>query len=387
MPIERNIKLFYFYNCFSWMIFSYPIMVLYFNQIVDSYVLAMSLFAVQTLTRACTEIPIGLVSDKVGRKKIMVFGIFAWLFSFVLYTLANNYSFLFVGSVLYGMGYAARGSNDALLYDTMRQLKRKKEFYDVFGRGKAYLQFGLAVGSLVGALFAFYSMHLTLVMTLIPLSIAAMLSLMITEPDVAEKNGLSPFSHVCVAIKNLIGNKRLRYMAMAQTFQYGLNEAAFDFKSVFIKNFVPVWSLGIFRALGHFCDSLGSYLSRFVIRKFGQDKVAIVSYLADIANVLSVLANSILTPFIRLFAPFTTGTARPAVHSIIQNELSNTERATTLSLISITSALFYSVCALVIGYVAEISSPYWALLIAYSLSVMSTGFAYLSVKSPAKEEQ
>lgn len=384
MKIQRNIRLIYWFNFSSWFIFCYPILILFFNQIVNNYTIAMSLFAVQTIVRSCLEIPIGIISDKVGRKNIMVAGAFSWVISFSIYAFANSYMTLLIGAVFYGLSWAlSSGNNDSILYDTLRELKRKEDYHKIYSKSFSYLQLGLALGSLIGSILAIYSLRLVVIMSILPLIIGFIISLFIIEPSIKNKNELALTGHLLSSIKNIIKNKRLRYMALANSLHYAFNEAAFDFNSVFIKQFVPIWSLGIFRAMGHFANSLGAHLSNFFAKKLGLNKIAVIGYIGDnISNILSILANGILTPFIRLFAPLVGGIGNPAANTIIQDEINNSERATTLSVISILDSIFYSLCALLVGYIAEITSPYIALIVAYTMALISNYFSILSVNSP-----
>lgn len=170
-------------------------------------------------------------------------------------------------------------------------------------------------------------------------------------------------SFILDAIKYLLKHKRLRIISLAETWHYGLNEAAFDFNSVFFKQFVPEWSLGIFRSIGHFANSVGNYFS-FLSAKRWSLKFTILfgAFCDNLNNIISVLAASVWSPIIKIVSTFCSGLKEPAQDTLIQNDCSAQERATILSIISLIGSLFYSLCAILIGILADITSPYTAML-------------------------
>lgn len=384
--IKKNVKLLYWYNFFSWFLFAYPVLILFFNEVLDNYTLSMSLFAIQTIACSFFEIPSGMLSDKLGRKKIMIISSIFWLLSFIFYASANGYLMLVVGSILYGLGNAfSSGNDDALLFDTLRDIKAEKKYHKIYSKIFSYSQFGLALASLIGGVIAFYSLRFAVVLSIIPFVIIVIISFMVKEPKVVRQNNFNYKKHFILSLRNLWRNKRLRYISLANSLHYGLNEAAFDFNSIFIKQFVPIWSLGVFRAMGHSINSLGAVFSCYFSKRIGLEKVAVYGYFGDnIANILSVLSANVLTPFIRLFAPLFGGIGNPAANVIMQEEIKNKQRATTLSNISILGSIFYSVFAIFVGALADIFSPYWAMLAAYTLALLSNFFAYISIKFPSK---
>lgn len=136
-------------------------------------------------------------------------------------------------------------------------------------------------------------------------------------------------------------HRGLKYITLAETLNYGLNEAAFDFNSVFFKQFVPEWSLGIFRAINHFANSAANYLSCYVSKKISLKMTIILGvFLDNFVNTTSVLVASILSPVIKIMAAFSNGLKDPALDSLIKNDCSEQQRATIISVISLLQCLF-----------------------------------------------
>jgi len=71
--IRRNLILFKLTQFLSGLWFLASLAIVYFETITKSYALAMAVFAVVSLSTTLLEIPAGLISDKIGRRKTLLF--------------------------------------------------------------------------------------------------------------------------------------------------------------------------------------------------------------------------------------------------------------------------------------------------------------------------
>lgn len=101
--IRRNILLFKITQFLGGLWFLAPLAIVYFETITQSYAVAMSVFAVSSLSTTFMEIPAGLFSDKIGRRKTLLFSPLLICLAFLLWALAGNFhcsSLLFIGAFL-----------------------------------------------------------------------------------------------------------------------------------------------------------------------------------------------------------------------------------------------------------------------------------------------
>ncbi len=265
--IENNIKYLHWYSFWENFILFYPVKILFFAEVCGNLVQAMSLFAIQNISITLLEIPTGCLSDKWGRKLVCRAGAAVMLLSFILYAFAGSYLVLAIASVLNGLSWAlASGNNRALLYDSMVQIGRKKDYHKEVSKNISLEQLSLAISSLLGMFFVFISLRAVMLASIVPAIVAFAITLKLEEVKKSYDDKNTSLIHIFNSIKHLLKHKRLRGIALAETLHYGLNEAAFDFNGVFFKQFVPEWSLGIFRSIGHFANSLGNYLSFFAAK-------------------------------------------------------------------------------------------------------------------------
>lgn len=315
-------------------------------------------------------------------------GSFCLFLSSVSYAIAPAYFLLVVGAIFAGVNKAlASGNDETLLYETMAQIGRKKDYLQVLARMKALGQFGLCIGAAIGGLICLISLKAVMYVTILPMGLAFIISLFLLEPIQIEKPNKSMKLHIGESFKFLIKNKRLCFLTLGEACHYGLSEAAFNFNPAFFKLFVPVWTLGIFRSLGHLCGTLGCYFSYPFSRKFGIEKTFLYSaFLNNIINIISVLVASFLSPVVKLGSSFANSMKDPPTNTLMQNEIPNTKRATVLSFGSLLNSLVFSICTVFVGVLADKFSPYWAMLIAYTLALISNLLFVKALSFSAKKE-
>ncbi len=116
LPNLRILRQFNFLFGFS--LFS-PLAVIYYAQVSGSYTLGTSIFGLITLSTAVFEVPTGVLSDRIGRKQIIIFGSITRVIAYMAYALGFSYLWLVIGALFEGLAHALfSGNNDAFLYDT-----------------------------------------------------------------------------------------------------------------------------------------------------------------------------------------------------------------------------------------------------------------------------
>ena len=117
--LPRNVRLLAWFNFFSDFRPYGPIAILYFVQVSGSYALGMSVWSVASLAQSLFEVPTGVFSDMIGRKKTMMCGAVASVLSLFMYAIGGSYIALLAGGVFEGLARAFySGNNDAFLHDT-----------------------------------------------------------------------------------------------------------------------------------------------------------------------------------------------------------------------------------------------------------------------------
>src|SRR5215211_3493333 len=105
-PVSRNITLLGWFNFWAEFRPYGPIAILYYAQVSGSYALAMSVFSVAQLAQSVFEVPTGVYSDMIGRKRTVIYGAVAGVFALSFYAFGGSYFGLIVGAIFEGLGRA-----------------------------------------------------------------------------------------------------------------------------------------------------------------------------------------------------------------------------------------------------------------------------------------
>ena len=158
--IRRNLTLFKWDNFLGGLWPLSTLSIVYFSEITQSYALAMAVFSISSLVTTFMEIPVGIFSDKMGRRKTLLCSPILVFLTFLCWALAGQFScawLLFVGAICWGTsGAIASGTVDALVYETMEELKQKDNFNIQYAQNGGWNQIGLALSAVSAAVITYF---------------------------------------------------------------------------------------------------------------------------------------------------------------------------------------------------------------------------------------
>jgi len=362
--IRRNIRLLAVHNFLTDFKFHSAVLVIYFAQVTGSFTLAMSLFSVIMISGALFEVPTGMFSDRIGRKKTVIFGAVSACLSAVFYAVGGSYWMLFTGALLEGLQRAwYSGNNDALLYESLEQSGKEETFAHYLGKTSAMFQLALMIGAVVGSVVAEFSFPLIMWLSVIPQVGAFIVSLHLTEPSVITRGKSNVFSHLSVSALRIWNNGRLRLLSLQDILRFGMGESSFQFNAAFIQTLWPVWAIGISRLLSYGGAFISYWNSSKIIRRIGEHNVLMLAnFLTRTVNFVAYGFPSVISPVLMGMTSLTYGASEISKTTLMQKEFSGTERATLASLNSFFGHIFYGIFSPFLGYVADSAGPAKALI-------------------------
>ncbi len=377
--MERNIKPLSLFNFFTDFKFHSAILVIYFARVTGSYALAMSLFSAVMVSSAIFEVPTGIFSDIVGRKKTVMLGAISATLSAVLYAAGHSYWTLFIGAVLEGLSRAwYSGNNDALLYDSVTQSAHKESFAHHLGKTSSMFQLALMIGAVSGSIMAQWSFSLIMWLSVIPQLICLGISFSLENPERFTKGKANIFSHIKISAFHLWNNKRLKLLSMSDILGFGIGEASFHFNAAFIGTVWPIWAIGFSRMLSYGGAFISYWHSSRFIRKIGEHNILIIANIyTRIANFVAYGFPTLLSPILMASSSIWYGVNQVSRNSLMQKEYTQEQRATLSSMTSFFGNLFYGAFAPIIGTVADAYGPAKALLVA---QVAMLSVLYINVR-------
>lgn len=366
MPIEKNIKLLSWLNFCTDFVFFAPVAILYFAQITGSYALGMSIFSLAYVSSAIFEVPTGLISDLVGRKKTTIFGAASSVLCVTLYAVGGSYWWLAAGALLQGLSRAFySGNNDALLHDTLRETGKADEYHAYLGRTSSMFQVALAIAAVSGSIMASRSFALVMWASVIPQLGALLISMQLIEPKKISQESGNIFAHLRESLKQFRSNYPLRLLTGASAFSFSIGESTFFLRSVFVSTLWPLWAIGFSYFLSHVGAALSFFNSGKIIDKYGALKLLNIEIVFNrVVNFTALLFPSILSPALMGSTSLTYGVGTVSMNSLLQKEFTQAQRATLSSLNAFIGSIAFGICSVVLGAVADRFDARTAMIIA-----------------------
>ena len=378
-PTRRNVRLLGWFNfCNDFRIYG-PVMVVYFAQVTGSYADAVLILAIAKIGSSLFELPTGVFSDFVGRRKTLLSGQIANILCIAAYGAGSSFTLLAIGALLEGLSFALfSGNQDAFLYDTLKDEEAQQEFAEYQGRLSAMFQAALAVSALVSAIVLLWLPLRSLFwLSLAPQTVGLVIGFLTTEPSrhgrVIETNLLAHLRDALVPFRR---DAKLRDVSIAAMLGFALGEAKHMF---FPAYFATLWSssgLGIASMLTHAFAMLGFRASGRVIRRFRELPVLLWTSISSIVlGVAATATPTMASPAISSLASFPYGPGMVARDTLMQRSFTDRQRATMGSLISLGGNLLYAVVVFALGWFADRIGPQYALLAA-ELTTISVVLLY-----------
>jgi len=370
--IHINIKLLTWFNFFLDFRLYAPVAIIYFAKISGSYTLGLGVFSVEMISSSIFEIPTGLLSDYIGRKKTVVFGVIAGLIAVVLYAIGLNFWILALGSIFGGLSRSLySGNNSALLHESLRESHQEKEYAKYSGKTNSMFQVALAVSALFGSIVAFWSFPLVMWLSVIPQFLCLFISLKLINPKLSDnKSDVAISIHLKESLKNVLNNHKLKMISIATILDRGIGETIYQFQSAFISTIWPVWAIGISKMISNIFAAFGMRISDRLSKKYGHFKTLFYSNIYNrFAGIFAAAIPSPFSPLLMASTSMPSGISWVSQDAISQENFTNKQRATMGSITSLFGSLFFGFFALGFGYIADKLHPATALIIGEILTI------------------
>jgi MFS family permease len=116
------------------------------------------LYAVREICINVCEIPSGIVADSWGRKTSLVASFIAYIISFMVFYISDDFWLFMAAFVLFGIGDAFRtGTHKGIIMNYLELNAMKDQKINYYGHTRSWSQRGAALSSLIAGLIVFYS--------------------------------------------------------------------------------------------------------------------------------------------------------------------------------------------------------------------------------------
>ena len=385
MKIRKNILLFKLYYLLADM---WPLSVLaivYFQQISGSYAFALGVFSIANIVQSIAEVPTGIISDRIGRRKTMILSSAITTLAFILFSVAGTFGYkylLILGGVIWAVADAfASGTDDAMMYETMEELRKTDKYDILYARSKTFGQIGMGLGALIAALVTYFYSLTVLSWVSAAISVGRILiTVQLIEPNKHTQDDPTSLQHFITAIKAFIKNKKLRILATIQMLNRGISFTSHRLEGAYFNTLIPTWAVNIARLVKQTCGAV-SYSIAPYFRKFGFYRILVASTIGmTVIKLTAVILNNVATPFIQSCVNILYGTSSTAESALLQKELSPKQRATMGSIVALLGGILSAVVYWIVGVIADMSSVYFAIIALILCNIFISGGYYWMLK-------
>ncbi|MDO8505132.1 MAG: MFS transporter [bacterium] len=381
--LEGNIWKLHLYISLYSLIFFTPIIVLFFQENGLSFTQIMIIQALSSIIFIGLEVPSGYFADIYGRKTALaITGISAAMAMFAFASGTNFYHFLFASILWATAGVFISGADSALMYDTLKELKKEHDYKKIWGQNSFYYYTGGSIAYIIGGFlgkidyrYSFYAI-IPFMLCLIPVALS------FTEPKrhrpVIETNH---FYHLLKGIHlSVVKNKKLRWLlAYAAVIGAFIQIGYFFYQPYFQLSDLNVTYFGFVFAGFNIIVAISSKYSHLVEEKIGEKYSLILLFLLTAASFLLMSHFIYLLSFVfALLIQFVKGFSNVVISDYVHQLTTSDIRATVQSVKNLIEKTLFAVLSPFFGWMVDIYSLKQALSLS-GILVFVLGIASLTM--------
>jgi MFS family permease len=144
-----------------------------------------TMYAATYLISIVLELPTGALADLIGRKNVVCAGFLIQGASYIFLSQAQNMSWLWTGYAINQVGGTlVSGANTALLYDTLKELKKESQFTNIMSKNEIVYRIGITLAAAMGGYLFTINMQLPYILVGIATIIAGIVTFFSVEPTI-----------------------------------------------------------------------------------------------------------------------------------------------------------------------------------------------------------
>jgi len=339
------------------------------------------------ITQFIFEIPSSIWADRYSRKNILIIGMTFWLIAIVFFILGNSFICFIFASIFAGLSNAfASGTESAIVYDTLQNLNREKEYDKVKSKMQGIYFIGRAIGVIGGVLAYTYNHKLPFLLSIFAVLVAIFLLFLLKEPKFHKSSG-THFDQIKEGFKFLLANEKVWLIVLV----FSLMSATAD---ILYNYYQPVLNLAglpviyfIYVYLGvNIMSLIGAISYAKLAKQLSINKILVFYLLAALAVSLGFATGKLvlILPLILLLS-FCFGSHGIYMTSLINEVVPSSHRATTISLQSLINMIMMSILIIIVGRIANNYSIFWGMIFnAGVVLVAFVGFLYARMNNRNK---
>ena len=381
--MRSNLKILFIIQAIRWFMLFIPIIILFFQENGLNMTEILTIQAVFSISVILLEIPSGYFADILGRKQSMLIGVILGFFGLLMYSFSQGFWGFLFSELILGLGVSfISGSDSALIYDTLIELKKENNYKEIEGKYSAIGNLSEGVASIIGGFLALISLRTPIYVETIIIFFAIPLTMLIVEPkrnklDISKGNFKAILGIVKYALHD---HKKIKWLIIYSSIIGASTLTMVWFIQPYFQLVgLPTVMFGIVWAALNFSVAYFSYKAHKFENLLGRKNSLISLVILSAIGYFSLsYFNQIWGIFFIVIFYFVRGIRGPIVKDYVNILIPSEIRATVLSVNSLVLRLIFSAIGPFAGYVADIYSLQTALflngIIFLTLGVISLFF-------------
>jgi MFS family permease len=349
--MERNLRLYPFYQFFQNLLFWMPVFFLYFSSVLPIHEVLL-LEGLYFLSVVILEVPSGYFSDRVGRRVTLLLSAAGWTTGSIIFFTTSTFVPFLIAQFLYAFGMAMKsGTDTSLLYESLKTLERGEEIAEREARAQTFTFIAMAASALAGGTMAGFDLRWAYVLSAVAGLVSLVIALEFVEPAPDEHLAHPPLAQV-LAVARRLRDPVLRWLMLFAVTMTVLAHVPYEFYQPYLGFLfgrgnggyaVTPAVAGVLTAIMMAIAAVASHCSLAITRRLGAGGTllaAVGMLLVIISTMGSALHASVMLLIVLRGVPMAL--TKPILVSLIHPRLTGNVRATYLSVQSLIGRLAFS---------------------------------------------
>jgi MFS family permease len=288
------------------------------------------------------EIPTGVNADYFGKKRSILFGLWIFVFSFLIYYLSNHFWQFLVAEILGALAFTCiSGALEGLVIEKLEEENYSGTLTNVFRKAEIRAV-GVIIGANLGSIIGQFDLSWPWLMSSLSFAVLAIISSLYLPSDLKDSSLKLKFSFLPLkqiaqeSISYSLKNRRFIYMVIFSAILFFSIQPLNMYWTIILKDtyFIEVKYMGLIFSFIVIFIYLGSQFSIWWQKRFKCPKKAI--YLSQIITAISLIFASLLSPLYLfliffMFHEFGRGLFKPLSRAYVNGSIVDKNRSTVLS--------------------------------------------------------
>ena len=277
--IERNINRLYIIKVAKWFMLYMPIIVPFYEANNLGMTQLLTLQAIYSISIVVLEIPSGYFADVLGRKNTLIIGSILGFFGFLTYSFSYGFVCFLIAEIILGIGQSfISGSDSAMLYDTLSESKREKEYSRYEGRVISIGNLAEAAAAIIGSTLTIISIRTPYYFQTAIAFIAIPAAFSLYEPTRKNTMVKASFKSVLNIVSySLNKNKKLKWTILYSSIIGASTLTMAYFSQVYFKEIgIKIENYGYLWAVLNLSVAFSAVFAYRLDRKYGQYKLSLM---------------------------------------------------------------------------------------------------------------